>query len=169
VVLMAVIIMISTFGCDNGLILAGARTYYAMARDRLFFKAVGRLNEAKVPATALVFQAVWASFLVLPRTYNPATGQYGSLYSDLLDYVISAAVLFYILSISAIFRLRATRPDAERPYKALGYPVIPALYIVGASTMLAVLFIYRTSTTWPGLIIIALGIPVYFLWGRKGR
>ncbi|HOC18803.1 MAG TPA: amino acid permease [Vicinamibacterales bacterium] len=167
VVLMAVIIMVSTFGCDNGLILAGARTYYAMARDRLFFKAVGRLNEARVPAAALVLQAAWASLLVLPRTYNPVTKQYGSLYSDLLDYVISAAVLFYILSISAIFRLRATRPDAERPYKALGYPVVPALYILGASTMLAVLFVYRTSTTWPGLIIIALGIPVYFLWARK--
>ncbi|HSK09001.1 MAG TPA: amino acid permease, partial [Vicinamibacterales bacterium] len=167
VVLMAVIIMISTFGCDNGLILAGARTYYAMARDRVFFKGVGRLNEAKVPAAGLVLQAVWASFLVLPRTYNPVTQQYGNLYSDLLDYVISAAVLFYILSITAIFRLRRTRPEMNRPYKAFGYPYVPALYIAGASTMLAVLFLYRTSTTWPGLVIILLGVPVYFLWQRR--
>ena len=135
--------MISTFGCNNGLILAGARAYYAMARDGLFFRSAGRLNEAKVPAWGLVLQGLWAALLVLPRTYDPATRAYGNLYSNLLDYVISAALIFYILTIAGIFRLRQTRPDAERPYRAFGYPVVPALYIVGAATILLVLFVYR--------------------------
>ena len=130
--IMAIGIMISTFGCDNGLILAGARAYYAMARDGLFFSAAGELNRAKVPAWGLVLQGVWSAALVLPRTYNPATGAYGNLYSNLLDYVVSAALIFYILTILGVFRLRRTRPDADRPYKAFGYPVVPALYIVGA-------------------------------------
>ncbi len=168
VFLMAVGIMISTFGCDNGLILAGARAYYAMGRDGVFFKAAGRLNEAKVPAWGLVLQGIWASALVLPRTFDPHTGQYGSLYNDLLDYVISAALLFYILTIAGIFRLRRTRPDVPRPYRAFGYPVIPALYMLGAGTLLVVLFIYRTSTTWPGFIIVAIGVPIYFAW-RAGN
>jgi basic amino acid/polyamine antiporter, APA family len=167
VIAMAIGIMISTFGCTNGLILAGARAYYAMARDGLFFGPAGRLNAAKVPAWGLLLQGVWAAFLVLPRTFDPATGKYGSLYSDLLDYVISAALIFYVLTILGIFRLRRTRPDIERPYKAWGYPVVPVLYIVGALTLLVVLFAYRTSTTWPGLIIVLLGVPVYFLWRRK--
>jgi len=167
VTIMAVAIVVSTFGCNNGLILAGARAYYAMARDGLFFRAVGSLNRAKVPAWALVLQGIWASVLVLPRTYDPATGRYGSLYNDLLDYVISAAFIFYILTIAGIFRLRATRPDAERPYRAVGYPVVPALYILGALTLLAVLFMYRTATTWPGLVIIVLGLPVYVLWRNR--
>ena len=156
--------MISTFGCTNGLILAGARASYAMARDRLFFRAAGRLNGARVPAWALVLQGVWAAFLVLPRTYDPVTGQYGNLYSNLLDYVISAALIFYILTIAGVFRLRMTRPQGERPYRTWGYPLVPALYIVGASAILLVLFIYRPATTWPGLIIVLLGVPVYFLW-----
>jgi APA family basic amino acid/polyamine antiporter len=164
VMIMAIGIMISTFGCTNGLILAGARAYYAMARDGLFFRASGRLNAAKVPAWALVLQGAWAVFLVLPRTYDPATGAYGNLYNNLLDYVISAALIFYILTIGGIFRLRRTRPDADRPYRAFGYPVVPALYILGAATILIVLFVYRTSTTWPGLIIVLLGVPVYFAW-----
>ena len=163
-VIMAIAIVISTFGCNNGLILAGARAYYAMARDGLFFRSVAQLNDAKVPAWGLVWQGVWASFLVLPRTYNATTGAYGNLYSNLLDYVISAALIFYILTIAAVFRLRQTRPAAERPYKAFGYPVVPALYIAGAIVILLVLFIYRTATTWPGLIIVLLGLPVYFLW-----
>jgi APA family basic amino acid/polyamine antiporter len=163
-VIMAVGIMISTFGCNNGLILAGARAYYAMARDGLFFRSAGVLNTAKVPAWALVLQGVWAAILVLPRTYDPATQAYGNLYSNLLDYVISAALIFYILTIAGVFRLRHTRPDAERPYRAFGYPIVPALYIVGAATILATLFVYRTSTTWPGLIIVLLGLPVYFAW-----
>lgn len=162
--LMAVAIMISTFGCNNGLILAGARAYYAMARDGLFFTAAGALNDAKVPAWGLALQGVWAAFLVLPRTYNPATGAYGNLYGDLLDYVISAALIFYILTIAGVFRLRATRPEAARPYRAFGYPIVPALYIAGAATILGVLFLYRTATTWPGLIIVLLGLPVYFAW-----
>ncbi len=162
--IMAVGIMISTFGCTNGLILAGARAYYAMARDGLFFRSAGELNPAKVPAWGLLLQGVWATFLVLPRTYDVATKSYGNLYSNLLDYVISAALIFYILTIAGIFRLRSTRPDVERPYRAFGYPVVPALYIAGAATILIVLFAYRTATTWPGLIIVLLGVPVYFAW-----
>src|SRR5262245_15891871 len=165
--IMAVAIMISTFGCNNGLILAGARAYYAMARDGLFFRSAGQLNSAKVPAWGLVLQGVWAAALVLPRTYDVRTGLYGNLYSNLLDYVISAALLFYILTIMGIFRLRRSRPDAERPYRAFGYPIVPALYIVGASTILAVLFAFKTSTTWPGLVIVLLGVPVYFAWRKR--
>ncbi len=165
--LMAAAILISTFGCNNGLILAGARAYYAMARDGLFFKRVGELNPAKVPSAGLVLQGFWSVLLVLPRTYDPATGRYGNLYGNLLDYVISAALIFYILTIAGIFRLRATRPDAERPYRAFGYPVVPALYIVGAATILLVLFAYRPATTWPGLAIVLLGVPVYYAWRKK--
>ncbi len=165
--IMAIGIMVSTFGCANGLILAGARAYYAMARDGLFFRRSGELNAAKVPAWGLLLQGVWAAFLVLPRTYDPATRAYGNLYNNLLDYVISAALIFYILTIAGIFRLRQTRRDAERPYRAFGYPVVPALYIAGAATILIVLFVYRTATTWPGLIIVLLGVPVYFLWRRQ--
>ena len=165
--IMAVGIMISTFGCNNGLILAGARAYYAMARDGLFFRAAGTLNGAKVPASSLVLQGIWAGFLVLPRTYDATTHTYGNLYSNLLDYVISAALIFYILTIAGVFRLRRTRPDADRPYRAFGYPLVPALYIAGAATILATLFVYRTATTWPGLIIVLLGVPVYFAWKRR--
>jgi APA family basic amino acid/polyamine antiporter len=165
--IMAVAIMISTFGCNNGLILAGARAYYAMARDGLFFRSSGELNDAKVPAWGLVLQGIWAAALVLPRTYDVTSGTYGNLYSNLLDYVISAALIFYILTIAGVFRLRRTRPDAERPYRAFGYPIVPALYIVGAATILLVLFIYKTSTTWPGLVIVLLGVPVYFAWRRR--
>jgi basic amino acid/polyamine antiporter, APA family len=159
--IMAVAIMISTFGCNNGLILAGARAYYAMAKDRLFFERAGTLNAARVPAWGLVFQGIWASVLVLPRTYNTATGQYGNLYGNLLDYVVSAALLFYILTIAGVFRLRRTRPDAPRPYRAFGYPVLPALYIVGAAAILLVLLVYRPATTWPGFLIVLLGLPVF--------
>ena len=162
--IMAVAIMISTFGCCNGLILAGARASYAMARDGLFFRSVGQLNEAKVPAWGLVLEGLWAAFLVLPRTYDAATRTYGNLYNNLLEYVISAALIFYILTIAGIFRLRATRPTVERPYRAVGYPLVPALYIAGAATILILLFTYRTATTWPGLLIVLLGVPVYFAW-----
>jgi APA family basic amino acid/polyamine antiporter len=165
--IMAVGIMVSTFGCNNGLILAGARTYYAMSRDGLFFKSAGQLNDARVPAWGLVLQGAWASFLVLPRTYSSATQSYGNLYSNLLDYVVSAALIFYVLTIAGVFRLRRTRPDADRPYRALGYPVLPALYLAGAVTILCVLFVYRTATTWPGLIIVLLGVPVYLAWRSK--
>jgi APA family basic amino acid/polyamine antiporter len=164
--IMAVGIMISTFGCNNGLILAGARAYYAMGRDGVFFRAAGNLNAHKVPAWGLVLQGVWASALVLARTYNTTSGTYGNLYGDLLTYVISAALIFYILTIAGLFRLRRTRPDVERPYKAFGYPFVPAAYMIGAATILLVLFVYQPSTTWPGLLIILTGLPVYFLWRR---
>jgi APA family basic amino acid/polyamine antiporter len=160
-VIMAVAIMISTFGCVNSLVLAGARATYAMAKDGLFFKKAGVLNRAHVPGWGLAAQGVWAAILVLPRTYNTATHQYGNLYGNLLDWVISAALLFYILTIAAVFRLRATQPNAERPYKVTGYPFTPAIYIVGASVVLVMLFAYRPATTWPGLIIILSGVLVY--------
>jgi len=164
---MAAALMVSTFGCNNALILAGGRAGYAMARDRLFFPWVGRLNSARVPGWGLALQGLWAAALVLPRTFKNES--YGNLYSDLLDYVISAALLFYILTILGLFRLRRVRSDAERPYRAFGYPVVPALYIVGASTIVLVLFIYRPMTTWPGLVIVVLGVPVYFLTRRRTR
>jgi APA family basic amino acid/polyamine antiporter len=165
VIVMAIAIMISTFGCNNGLILVGARAAYAMARDGLFFKAVGRLNQARVPAWGLLLQGVWSALLVLPRTVKP-DGTYGNLYGDLLEYVISAALLFYILTVLGIFRLRIIRPDIPRPYRAFGYPVVPALYVAGAASILWILFRYRPDTTWPGLVIVLLGLPMY-LWLRK--
>lgn len=173
-VVMAVAIMISTFGCNNGLILAGARAYWAMARDGLFFKSSGRLNDQRVPAWGLVIQGIWSALLVLPRTVTGVdtnTGEtiYGNLYGNLLTYVISAALIFYILTIAGIFRLRRTRPNAERPYKAFGYPVIPLLYILSAAVILVVLFIYQTATTWPGLVIVLTGIPVYLIWRKVGE
>jgi basic amino acid/polyamine antiporter, APA family len=161
--IMAVAIMISTFGCNNGLIFAGPRAYFAMARDGLFFQKAGELNKFHVPAWALVIQGILAALYVLPRTVR-ADGSYGSLYNDLLTYVISAALIFYILAIAAIFVLRVKQPDAERPYKAVGYPIIPALYCVGAAVILVVLFVYQTTATWPGLLIVLTGVPVYFIW-----
>jgi len=166
--IMAIAIMVSTFGCNNGLILAGARAYYAMARDGLFFRRVGELNTYRVPAWGLIIQGIWAGILVLPRTVKTdAAGNvtgYGNLYGNLLDYVISAALIFYILTIFGIFLLRWKQPDAERPYKAFGYPIVPILYIIGAAVILVVLFIYQTETTWPGLLIVISGVPIYFLW-----
>ncbi|MGB7202372.1 MAG: amino acid permease [Pyrinomonadaceae bacterium] len=165
--IMAVAIVVSTFGCNNGLILAGARAYYAMAKDGLFFKSAGDLNKFHVPAWGLVIQGIWSAFYVLPRTVKTAADgkvSYGNLYGDLLTYVISAALIFYILTIIGIFVLRAKQPDAERPYKAFGYPFLPALYVIGAAVILAVLFIYQTTATWPGLLIVLTGVPVYFIW-----
>ncbi len=171
--IMAVAIMISTFGCCNGLILAGARVYYAMAQDGLFFKATARLNSKHVPAVALVLQGIWTALLVLPRTRNvdSATGAvtYGNLYSNLLDYIIFAALIFYVLTIAGVFVLRRKRPEAERPYRALGYPILPALYIVGATAIMLVLLAYRVQTTWPGLVIVLTGVPIYFLWKSIGK
>jgi APA family basic amino acid/polyamine antiporter len=165
---MAVAIMISTFGCTNGLVLAGARAYYAMAQDGLFFRPAGELNRNAVPAWGLVIQGVWAAFLVLPRTVR-ADGSYSNLYSNLLVYVISAALIFYILTIAGIYVLRVKRPDTERPYKAFGYPVVPALYVIGAAVILVALFVYQTATTWPGLIIVLSGVPAYLLWRAQAR
>jgi len=152
---MAVLIMISTFGCNNGLILSGARVYFAMAKDGLFFRSAGTLNRRSVPGVALVVQAVWACLLCLSGTY-----------SDLLDYVIFAVLLFYILTVIGIFNLRHMRPDAERPYKAFGYPVLPLVYILAAGAVAVDLLILKPAYTWPGVIIVVLGIPVYALWRR---
>ena len=156
--LLALAIMVSTFGCVNGLVLAGARVYYAMAVDGLFFKQVARVDPVHhVPVTSLWVQCGWACLLTL-------TGRYG----DLLDYVIFAVLLFYILTISGLFVLRRTQPALERPYRALGYPVLPAMYIVIAGLIEILLLLYKPNYTWPGLIIVLLGIPVYFLWHRRG-
>jgi APA family basic amino acid/polyamine antiporter len=119
----------------------------------------------------LRLQGLWAALLVLPRTYDPSTQSWGNLYSNLLEYVISAALIFYVLTVAGVIRLRITRPDAPRPYRTIGYPVVPGLYILMASTILAVLFAYRPATTWPGLLIVLLGIPIYLLigWADRGR
>jgi len=155
---MAALIMISTFGCNNGLILSGARVYYAMAKDGLFFKATGKLNRKSVPGTALVVQGIWASLLCLSGTY-----------SDLLDYVVFAVLIFFVLVVSGIFILRKKKPDAERPYRAWGYPVVPALYIVVAAAIAVDLLVFKAKYTFPGLIIVLLGIPVFFLRKRIAK
>ena len=169
--LMAAAIMVSTFGTINALTLTGARVYYAMARQRLFFPFAGKLNSANVPASSLSLQGLWAAFLVLPRTYDPVNRVWGNLYSSLLEYVVSAALIFYVLTVAGVFRLRITRPDAPRPYRTIGYPVVPAFYIIAASVILAVLFAYRPATTWPGLLIVLMGIPVYLIigWAERTR
>ena len=167
--LMAAAIMVSAFGCMNGMVLAGARAYFAMARDGLFFRRAAIVNRAHVPGAALVMQGAWAGILVLLRTYDPGTGAYGNLYSDLLNYVISAALIFYILTIGGVFVLRRRLPGAERPYRAFGYPVVPGLYIAGALVILVMLFLYRASTTVPGLVIVLLGVPVYAAFKRWSR
>jgi APA family basic amino acid/polyamine antiporter len=154
----AVMIMISTFGCNNGLILAGARVYYTMAKDGLFFKKAGTLNENAVPAWALWAQCIVASLLCL-------SGRYG----DLLDMVSFIVVIFYILTIIGIFILRKKRPELERPYKAFGYPVLPAIYILMGTCFCVLLIIYKPNFTWPGLIITLLGVPLYYLALRNQK
>jgi APA family basic amino acid/polyamine antiporter len=156
--IMAVCIMISTFGCNNGMIFTGARVYYAMANDRLFFRNTGKLNRNAVPGVALVVQGIWACILCL-------SGKYG----DLLDYVIFATLLFYIMTIAGLFILRKKRPDAERPYKAFGYPLVPALYILAAAAICVDLLIYTPKPAWIGLGIVLLGVPVYYVWRGLGR
>jgi APA family basic amino acid/polyamine antiporter len=165
-VMMAVAIIISTFGCNNGLILAGSRVAYAMAKDGLFFRATGKLNNKGVPGTALVYQGIWIVILILLRTRKP-DGSYGNLYSNLLDYVVFAALLFYVLTIAGIFVLRWKRPDAERPYKAFGYPLLPLFYIVAATGIMGVLLLYQTQTAGWGMVIVLIGLPVYWLWHRR--
>ncbi len=170
--IMAVAIIISTFGCNNGLILAGARVSYAMAKDGLFFRSTGTLNSRGVPGTALVYQGIWIAVLILLRTRHvDAAGAvtYGNLYSDLLDYVVFSVLIFYVLTIAGIFVLRAKRPTAERPYRAFGYPFVPSLYIVAALAIMFVLLLYRTQTAWPGLVIVLLGVPVYLMWSRRAK
>jgi APA family basic amino acid/polyamine antiporter len=169
---MAIAITISTFGCVNGLIMAGARVYYAMARDGLFFRSIGELNDRHVPSRALFLQGVWAALLVLARTRRVdalGTVAYGNLYSDLLDYVVFSVLIFYVLTIAGVFVLRRKRPGVERPYRAFGYPVVPALYIIIAVAIMVVLILYKTQTTWPGLLIVLLGLPVYWAWHRNSR
>lgn len=177
--IMALAIIVSTFGCNNGLVLAGARIYYAMARDGLFFRATGRLNARHVPAVGLALQCVWACLLVLPRTrQRDAAGalqldaagqpQYGNLYGELLDYVVFSVLIFYVLTIVGLFVLRRKRPQAERPYRAFGYPVVPAFYVLAATAILVVLLLYKTQTSGRGLLIVLTGIPVYLLWRRRG-
>jgi basic amino acid/polyamine antiporter, APA family len=157
--LMAGAILISTFGCANGLILAGARVYYAMAKDGLFFRKAGRLHPTyKTPTWSLAVQCVWTCILCVSGTYG-----------QLLDYIIFAVLVFYILTIIGLFVLRRTQPDAVRPYRAVGYPVLPAIYIVMALFIDVVLLRYKPQYTWPGLIIVLCGIPVYYLWSRRER
>jgi APA family basic amino acid/polyamine antiporter len=157
--LMAAAILVSTFGCNNGLILSGARVYYAMAKDGLFFREAGKLHPTyKTPAVSLMVQMVWICILCLSGTYG-----------QLLDYVVFAVLVFYILTIAGIFVLRRTRPDSPRPYKAFGYPVLPLIYIAMAIFIDIVLLRYKPQFTWPGLIIVLLGIPVYFAWSRRSR
>jgi len=164
--IMAVAIIISTFGCNNGLILAGARVAYAMARDGLFFRSTGALNRRGVPGSALLYQGVWVSILVLLRTRKP-DGTYGNLYSDLLNYVVASVLIFYALTIAGIFVLRKKRPELERPYKAFGYPFLPLLYIVAALGIVVILILYQTQTAGGGIAIVLAGIPVY--WVRAMR
>jgi len=155
-IIMAVMIIISTFGCNNGLILAGARVYYAMAKDKLFFKSAGILNHKSVPGMALVVQCIWTCLLCISGTYG-----------DLLDYVVFAVLLFYILTVIGIFILRKKQPNAERPYKTFGYPIIPIVYIFLAAAISIDLLIFKPQYTWPGLGIVLLGIPVYFVWKKQ--
>ncbi len=157
-VIMSVLIMISTFGCINGLVLAGARVYYAMAQDGLFFRQVGRLNQRGVPQSGLVVQCVWACVLTLSGTY-----------SDLLDYVIFAVLVFYVLTIAGLFVLRRRQPDVERPYRAVGYPWVPAAYVVVASLIALDLLVSAKTraNAWPGLVIVLAGVPVYLFWRKR--
>jgi APA family basic amino acid/polyamine antiporter len=167
--MMAVAIVISTFGCNNGLVLAGARVYYAMARDGLFFRRVGTLNRASVPGVALWLQCAWACVLVLPRTIaRDAAGvvTYKNLYGQLLDYVVIAVLIFFALTVAGLFVLRRREPQGD-VHKVAGYPLVPALVVALVIAIMAVLIVYKTDTTWPGVLIVLAGIPVYLL-GRRG-
>jgi basic amino acid/polyamine antiporter, APA family len=168
---MAAAIMISTFGCNNGLILAGARVYYAMARDRLFFARIGTINRKNVPAAALVAQGIWAAFLTLPRTVitDPATGavSYGNVYTQLLEYIVSADMVFYILLVVAVIVLRRKRPKAERPYRTWGYPIVPIISALLAAFLIVDLAYLAPTTSGIGYLLVLTGIPVYFAWRSK--
>jgi len=155
-IIIALMIMISTFGCNNGLILAGARVYYTMAKDGVFFKKTGTLNENAVPEFGLWIQCLVASILCL-------SGRYG----DLLDMISFVVVIFYVLTIVGIYILRVKRPDAPRPYKAFGYPVLPAIYVLMGLAFCILLIIYKPQYTWPGLIIVLIGIPIYYISQRN--
>jgi APA family basic amino acid/polyamine antiporter len=157
-IIMAIFIMISTFGCNHGLIMAGPRVYYAMAKDGLFFRKVAEINKSGVPGFAIIVQGVWSILLCLSGTYG-----------NLLDYVIFAVLIFFTLTILAIFILRVKRPDIPRPYKAFGYPVIPAIYIITTVTIMVILLIYKPGYTFPGLGIVILGIPVFYFWKKYNK
>ena len=167
---MAAAIMISTFGCDNGLILSGARVYFAMARDRLFFEKIGTTNRYHVPAAALVAQGIWTAFLTLPRTVTTdATTHevtYGNVYTQLLEYIISADLLFYLLLVAAVIVLRRKEPQAERPYRTWGYPIVPIVSIVLAGLVIIDLAWLAPATSGIGILIVLTGVPVYFFWRR---
>src|SRR5947208_4051751 len=169
---MAAAIMISTFGCNNGLILAGARVYYAMARDRLFFRRVGTTNAQHVPAAALLAQGIWTAFLTLPRamTTQSATGRvtYGNVYTQLLEYIVSADLLFYFLLIAAVILLRKKSPTAERPYRTWGYPIVPIISILLAGLLIVDLACLAPTTSGIGILIVLTGVPVYFFWRKRG-
>ena len=167
---MAAAIMISTFGCNNGLILAGARVYYAMARDGLFFRRTATINRRNVPAAALVAQAIWTIFLTLPRTVNPhpapGADPYGNVYTQLLEYIVSADLVFYVLLAVAVIVLRKKRPAAERPYRTWGYPVVPIISVVIAAFLIVDLAWLAPTTSGIGYLLVLTGIPVYFIWRR---
>jgi APA family basic amino acid/polyamine antiporter len=168
---MAAAILVSTFGCNNGLILAGARVYYAMARDRLFFRAIARTNSHHVPAAALVAQGAWAALLTLPRTIipEPATGavRYGNVYTQLLEYIVAADLVFYVLLVAAVIVLRRKVPDTSRPYRAWGYPVVPIVAVVLALLLIVDLAILAPATCGIGFAIVLSGFPVFFLWKNR--
>jgi APA family basic amino acid/polyamine antiporter len=170
---MAAAIMISTFGCNNGLILAGARVYFAMARDGLFFKKIGSTNAHHVPAAALVAQGIWTALLTLPRTMttDPVTQKvtYGNVYTQLLEYIVSADLVFYVLLVAAVMVLRRKAPEAERPYRTWGYPIVPIISIVLAVLLTVDLAWLAPATSGIGILIVLTGIPVYFAWRGRGR
>ncbi len=167
--LMAIAIMVATFGCMNGMILTGARVYYSIARDGLFFRAAGSLNQRQVPGAALVMQAGWIIVLTLPRTYDPITGAYSNLYGNLLDYIVFGVLLFYMLTMTCLFVLRRKQPLLERPVRALGYPLLPALYIVAAGVVCVTLLLADKTrlNALLGLLVIASGLPAYALWRKR--
>jgi APA family basic amino acid/polyamine antiporter len=171
-IVIAIAIMISTFGCNNGLILAGARIYYAMARDGLFFKRVGTVNSRHVPVVALVAQGIWASLLTLPRTVTAGAQsgeiKYGNVYGQLLDYVVSADLVFYGLMVGAVIVMRRKAAEIERPYRTLAYPVVPIVYILIALALVLDLAYLTPKTSGIGYLLVLTGIPVYFLWRRQG-
>jgi APA family basic amino acid/polyamine antiporter len=167
---MAVAILVSTFGCNNGLILAGARVYYAMARDGLFFRRVGTVNARRVPAAALVAQGVWAALLTLPRTVTAdAAGkaQFGNVYTQLLEYIVSVDLVFYALMVGAVIIMRRRRPELPRPYRTFGYPLTPLLYIALATILVIDLAILAPQTSIPGYLIVLTGLPAYLVWRRR--
>ena len=170
-IVMALAIMVSTFGCNNGLILAGARVYYAMARDGLFFKRVDRVNAHHVPAVALIAQGLWASLLVLPRTVttNSQTGAntFGNVYTQLLEYIVSADLIFYVLMVGAVIVMRRKAPEIERPYRTFGYPIVPLIYIALAGLFIIDLAILAPSTSGMGYLLVFTGVPIYFVWSRR--